>query len=77
MPEPIEKFQGEPEYVPDFWERAQKGLAEEVDGTVFRFTITPEDAEKYPELKIGMRLLIAESTDGFVFHKILAPRITN
>jgi len=72
-----EKFQGEPKYVPDFWERAQIGLADEIDGTVFRFTITKEDAEKYPELKPGMRLLITESTDGFIFHEVLAPKVAN
>lgn len=77
MTDPLKKFQGEPEYVSDFWERAQAGHADEVDETVFRFTITKEDAEKYPELKPGMRLLVTESTDGFVFHEILDPKVTN
>jgi hypothetical protein len=71
------KFQGEPEYVPDFWDRAQNGGANEVDGTVFKFVITKEDSEKYPELKPGTRLLLAESTDGFVFHEVIPPRRTN
>jgi hypothetical protein len=70
-------FQGEPRYVPDFWGRAQNGLAEEVDETVFRFTITQGDAKRYPELKPGERLLLAKSIDGFVVHRLLPPRRTN
>ena len=72
-----DKFQGEPEYVSDFWERAQNGGASEIDGTVFRFTVTREDSERYSDLKPGMRLLLAETPDGSVFHKLLAPRMTN
>jgi hypothetical protein len=71
-----DSFEGEPEYVQDFWGRAQKGGAE-VDDTVYKFTITREDSQKYPELKPGMRLLLAKSTDGLVFHELLPPRMTN
>jgi hypothetical protein len=71
-----DSFEGEPEYVQDFWDRAQKGGAE-VDDTVYKFTITREDSEKYSELKPGMRLLLAKSTDGFIFHKLLLPRMTS
>lgn len=69
-------FEGEPSYVQDFWERAQNGGAE-VDGTVYKFIITKEDSERYPELKPGMRLLLAKSTDGFVFHDLLPPKSAN
>jgi len=69
-------FEGEPAYVQDFWDRAKNGGAE-VDETVYKFTITKEDSEKYPELKPGMRLLLAKSPDGFVFHDLLPPRLTN
>ena len=70
-------FQGEPDYVPDFWGRAEKGQAEEVDDTVFRFTVTQDDALRYPDLKPGSRLLLAKSTDGYVVHRLLPPRQTN
>jgi hypothetical protein len=72
-----DKFQGEPKFVLDFWERAQKGMADEVDDTIFKFTITAEDVAKYPELKPGMRLFLTESTDGFVFHELLPPKRSN
>jgi len=72
-----DKFEGLPPYVAVFWERAQAGLAEEVDGSVFKFTISTEDASNYPELKLGMRLMIAESVDGFIHHELLPPRRLN
>lgn len=72
-----DKFEGLPPYVAVFWERAQAGLAEEVDETVFKFTISPEDASTYPELKPGMRLMIVESVDGFIHHELLPPRKMN
>lgn len=71
------KFEGEPDFVPYFWQRAQEGLADEVDGPVFKFRITREDAEKYPELKPGMLLMLAESAQGEVTHQLLGPRRTN
>jgi hypothetical protein len=70
------KFQGEPEFVPDFWARAQNGEACEVDETVFSFIITEGDSAKYPELKPGMKLMLAQSPDGCVFHELLPPRGT-
>jgi hypothetical protein len=72
-----EKFEGLPAYVVVFWELALEGLADEVDGTVFKFNITPEVSILYPELKAGMRLLLTESTDGFVFYDLLPQRRTN
>ncbi len=71
------KLEGEPEFVLDFWQRAQDGQADEVDGPVFKFRITREDAEKYPELKPGMLLMLAESAQGEVLHQLLGPRVTN
>lgn len=72
-----DKFEGLPSYVAVFWERAQSGLADEVDGTVFKFTISVEDARVFPNLEPGMRLLLAESVDGFIHHELLPPRHTN
>jgi hypothetical protein len=71
-------FEGQPEYVKDFWGRAQRGEADEVDGTVFRFTITKEDSEKYHELKVGSRLILAKAFDEcMVCSELLPPRRTN
>lgn len=69
-------FEGEPEYVKDFWDRAKEGKAES-DETVYKFIITKVDSEKYPELKPGMRLLLAKSTDGYIIHRLLPPKLTN
>ena len=78
MTDRSDMFEGQPEYVQDFWDRAQRGEAEEVDGTVFRFTITMEDSEKYPELKVGARLILAKAFDGcMVYSDLLPPRRTN
>ena len=44
------KFEGEPEYVPDFWDRAMEGFADIHEEGVFSFTITEEDVQKYPKL---------------------------
>jgi hypothetical protein len=65
------KFEGEPEYVPDFWAKAMEGLADTREDGVFSFTITEDDAQKYPELVAGQRLLLSESTDGFVFSRVV------
>lgn len=72
-----DKFEGLPSYVAVFWERAQAGLAEEVDGSIFKFTISTEDASTYPELKPGMRLMLAESVDGYIHQELLPPRRLN
>ena len=71
------RFDGEPDFVPYFWKRAEAGLADEVDESVYKFTITREDADRYPTLKPGMRLLLASSPQGEVMHQLLAPRKAN
>lgn len=66
------KFEGEPKYVPEFWDRARNGEADSNEDGVFSFTITEEDVGKYPELVVGQRLLMSESPDGFVFSRIVS-----
>jgi hypothetical protein len=66
-----EKFEGEPEYVPEFWARAMEGFADNHENGVLSFTITEEDVQRYPELVAGQKLLLTESTDGFVFSRIV------
>jgi len=65
------KFEGEPGYVPEFWDRALQGLADNQEDNVYSFTITEDDVRKYPELVVGQKLLLSESTDGFVFSRIV------
>lgn len=65
------KFECEPEYVPEFWARALEGCADSREKGVLSFTITEEDVQKYPELVAGQKLLLTESTDGFVFSRIV------
>lgn len=65
------KFEGEPKYVPDFWDKALNGEANSDEDGVFCFSITEEDVRKYPELIVGQKLLLSESTDGFVYSRIV------
>ena len=65
------KFEGEPAYVPEFWDRAMGGLADSQEDRVYSLTITESDAQKYPELVVGQKLLLTESTDGFVFSRVV------
>ena len=67
-----------PEFVSDFWGRAKRGEADEVDNTLFKFIVTHGDIEKYPELKPGMRVIVAKSPyDEEVKCKILQPLPAN
>jgi hypothetical protein len=66
------KFQDEPDYVPYFWDRAVKGLSGSIEDRVFTMTITEDDVKLYPELIAGQRLLLGESSDGFVYSKLIS-----
>lgn len=66
-----DKFEGEPAYVPEFWDRAMEGLADGQEADVFSFIITESDSQRYPELVAGNTLLLTESTDGFVFSEVV------
>jgi hypothetical protein len=77
MTDRSDKFEGLPTYVAVFWERVLLGLAEELEGSIFKFTISIEDARNYPELKPGMRLMLVRSVDGFIHYELLPPRRMN
>jgi hypothetical protein len=66
------KFQDEPDYVPYLWGRANKGFSDSAEDGVFTLTITEEDVKKYPELVVGQRLLLIESSDGFVYSRFIS-----
>ncbi len=68
------KFEGEPPYVRDFWERGLLGCHKELDDGTLIFVITEEDHERHPELPVGARLYLVESLDGFVHSLLLGSR---
>ena len=60
------KFEGEPIYVPYFWDAFLEGFADRDDGTVIGFDVTPEDKAEFPELKRRRTVNIMETDQGFV-----------
>jgi hypothetical protein len=65
------KFEGEPVYVPAFWEDVLEGFADEEgedeDGTVISTIVVDEDDVKaFPELKDIRRVSLWEDSQGFV-----------
>lgn len=60
------KFEGEPLYVPYFWEEALNGLADDDDGIYFFFNVTATDREIFPELKGIKTVTLHETGNGFV-----------
>lgn len=68
------KFEGEPAYVPYFWELGLDGMADEdhtdEGGTVYRFNIETDDRIFFPELVKYQRIELRESEQGFVSVKL-------
>ena len=66
------KFEGEPIFVPYYWDVAMNGFADSDDGKVFgfRFTAAGDDFEVWPELKrwLGRKrsMKLYEDSQGFV-----------
>ena len=60
------KFEGEMVYLPHFYDAYLDGLAEDDDGEVLSFDITPEDREQFPELGCRRVLRLYIRDDGFV-----------
>lgn len=68
------KFEGEPLYVPYFYDAFLDGFAEfegDEDDEYMTFDITDEDVELWPELKGWSRILLFERSDGFVSHQVI------
>lgn len=51
------KFEGEMIYVPHFWNAGLEGFADQDDGKTFRFNITDEDRQLFPEIPSNKRVL--------------------
>lgn len=61
------KFEGEPIYVPYFWDEYLNGGADEEDEDgVLIFIVTEEDRDQFPELKTGDRIGLVQTSDGFI-----------
>jgi len=60
------KFEGEPVYVPYFWQFYLEGGAEDDDGETLTFHVTDEDRAMFPELANVRHVFLWESDDGFV-----------
>ena len=60
------KFEGEPRYVPYFWDAFLNGCADEDDGEILRFYVSPEDAKEFPELIGCAYVELCENDQGFV-----------
>lgn len=61
------RFEGEPIYVPYFWELSMDGMADWDDGHAFGFRLTPEDRAQWPELPKRRRTInLWQRDDGLV-----------
>ena len=60
------KFEGEPRYVPHFWEVFLDGFVDTDDGQYLRFRVTDEDKIQFPELSTHHWVTLLETDQGFV-----------
>jgi len=60
------KFEGEMVYVPFYWGAFLDGGADEDDGEVLTFRVTPEERAAFPELEDSKTVRLREREDGFV-----------
>lgn len=73
------KFEGEPVYVPAFWQLALEGGFDDVETVgegefaevhTFAFKIDASDVERWPELAGVRTLRLWEDDNGFVHHGV-------
>lgn len=60
------KFENEPVYTVYFWNCYLDGGADEDDGEVLTFEVTPEDVVMFPELDGYRNVFVWETDSGFV-----------
>jgi len=63
------KFEGEPLYVPYFWERGTEGFADLDENGVFGFEVLNADTVIFPELE-GINTLALEKSDSGFVHSV-------
>lgn len=61
------KFQGQPAYVPYFWDVFLDGGADRDNGKILGFDVNADDKTLFPELKKRRTVNIVEDENGFVF----------
>ena len=62
------KFEGEPAYVPYYWDKGLDGWADdEPDDYSYLFYVTKEDVNEFPELAGKDRVVVTISDCGFVY----------
>ena len=68
------KFEGEPDYVENYWSAALSGFADMDDGYRFGFVIGGSDAFEYPELRkdLGRALVLQVDDNGFVWATLMS-----
>lgn len=62
------RFEGEPPFVPYFWDLAMNGFANYDNGEVFRFIIEAEDIENWVDLDTYDWIELYTDNNGFVYH---------
>lgn len=60
------QFEGEPLYLPHFWEIYLNGFADRDNGRVLGFDVTVEDKEQFPELKRRRTVKLYQDDQGFI-----------
>ena len=65
------KFEGEPVYVPHFWEFYLNGFSDDDDDGVLSFNVDEDDRREFPELKGVDTVQLYQSDNGFVFSSTL------
>jgi hypothetical protein len=61
------KFEGEHVFAPYFYDAFLNGMADEDDGELCTFNVTPEDKEQFPELANAEQVKFKEDEFGFVY----------
>jgi hypothetical protein len=60
------KFEGEPAYVPYYWDAYLRGSCKDDDGKVITFAVTDDDRALFPELQGVQQVRLYETDSGFV-----------
>lgn len=67
-------FEGQPYYTPYFWEAVLQGSLEPDRDGIYELEVEEEDAQKFPELQVGQKVLLRRAEDGFI-HTRLVPSV--
>lgn len=64
------KFEGEPTWVPEWWDLGMHGCADEDVNGVWKFYLGDEDREANPDFADYNTLYLWEDDQGFVHHDL-------